>query len=414
MAHALSGSGGTRDCSGSPSPRSWAAPAARSRTCARWSTRPPPRLSPARWRPRPWRRCVIPGDHSAVLEALVSGERIAGVALAADLTSGDGRVSGTAEYVLGADAAGVLLLPAGDGVVLIDAGADGVTVEALKADRLLPAAGPRRARFGRRRGAAGVAAAVRGPGRHGAGGRGRRPGPLDAADRDRVREGARAVRQADRQLPGHQAHVRRDAAALRAGLGGRGRRAAARWPNPTMRSCPSPRRWPRPPASRPPRPTPRTASRCSAVSASPGSTTRICICGAHTAFRGSSAAGALAAPRRGVDAARACAAACTSIWTRSSSCVRRSPPRSAEVAALPAEKRQVALAEAGLLAPHWPRAVRPRRLAGRAAADRPGAGRGRGGAPGPGDRVVGGADDPRARQPPSRSNSSCRPRCAAN
>ena len=33
-------------------------------------------------------------------------------------------------------------------------------------------------------------------------------------------EGARAVRQADRQLPGHQAHVRRDVASLRADLGG--------------------------------------------------------------------------------------------------------------------------------------------------------------------------------------------------
>ena len=75
---------------------------------------------------------VIPGDHAAVLEALASGVRTAGVALAADLTYGDGRVSGTAEYVLGADAAGVLLLPAGDAFLLIDAAADGVTVEALK------------------------------------------------------------------------------------------------------------------------------------------------------------------------------------------------------------------------------------------------------------------------------------------
>ncbi len=44
-----------------------------------------------------------------------------------------GRASGTAEYVLGADPAGVLLLPAGDAVVLIDAGADGVSIEPLKA-----------------------------------------------------------------------------------------------------------------------------------------------------------------------------------------------------------------------------------------------------------------------------------------
>ncbi|MBU9766855.1 acyl-CoA dehydrogenase [Mycobacterium sp. TNTM28] len=81
----------------------------------------------------------------AVLEALVSGERSAGAALSADLTlDGDletGTVSGTAEYVLGADAAGVLLLPAGDQVVLVDAGAAGVTVDVLAAtDFSLPLA----------------------------------------------------------------------------------------------------------------------------------------------------------------------------------------------------------------------------------------------------------------------------------
>ncbi|MEV0672816.1 acyl-CoA dehydrogenase [Mycobacterium sp. NPDC050441] len=81
----------------------------------------------------------------AVLEALVSGERTAGAALSADLSlSGGpetGTVSGTADYVLGADAAGVLLLPAGDRVVLVDASAAGVTVELLTAtDFSLPLA----------------------------------------------------------------------------------------------------------------------------------------------------------------------------------------------------------------------------------------------------------------------------------
>ena len=42
-------------------------------------------------------------------------------------------MSGTAEYVLGADPHGVLLLPAGDKWLLVDATADGVTVEPLKA-----------------------------------------------------------------------------------------------------------------------------------------------------------------------------------------------------------------------------------------------------------------------------------------
>ena len=70
---------------------------------------------------------------AGLLQALASGERTAGVSLTADLTLDGDRVSGTAAYVLGADAAGLLLLPAGDAVVLVDAGGDGVTVELLKA-----------------------------------------------------------------------------------------------------------------------------------------------------------------------------------------------------------------------------------------------------------------------------------------
>ena len=46
---------------------------------------------------------VIDDSHADLLEALASGERSAGVALSAELRYDDGRVSGTAEYVLGAD-----------------------------------------------------------------------------------------------------------------------------------------------------------------------------------------------------------------------------------------------------------------------------------------------------------------------
>ncbi len=88
--------------------------------------------------------------------------------------------------------------------------------------RLLPAAGPGRAHRCTRRGRAGLEATRGGPRRDRAGRRGRRAGPLDTAHRHRIREGSRAVRQADRQLPGGQAHVRRDAAAFRAGRSGRG------------------------------------------------------------------------------------------------------------------------------------------------------------------------------------------------
>ena len=76
---------------------------------------------------------LIGGSHPELLESLASGARTAGVALSADLRHTDGRVSGTADYVLGADGAGVLLLLANDAWLLVDAGADGVTVEPLKA-----------------------------------------------------------------------------------------------------------------------------------------------------------------------------------------------------------------------------------------------------------------------------------------
>jgi alkylation response protein AidB-like acyl-CoA dehydrogenase len=76
---------------------------------------------------------LIGGSHPELLESLASGARTAGVALAADLRHADGRVSGTADYVLGAERAGVLLLLANDDWLLVDAGADGVTVEPLTA-----------------------------------------------------------------------------------------------------------------------------------------------------------------------------------------------------------------------------------------------------------------------------------------
>jgi alkylation response protein AidB-like acyl-CoA dehydrogenase len=76
---------------------------------------------------------LIGGSHRELLESLASGARTAGVALAADLRHADGRVSGTADYVLGADRAGVLLLLANDDWLLVDACADGVTVEPLTA-----------------------------------------------------------------------------------------------------------------------------------------------------------------------------------------------------------------------------------------------------------------------------------------
>jgi 3-oxochol-4-en-24-oyl-CoA dehydrogenase len=72
-------------------------------------------------------------DDTETLEALMSGERTAGFALSADLTVSAGKASGVAEFVLGATADGVLLLPAGDDWVVVDAQSDGVSVQALTA-----------------------------------------------------------------------------------------------------------------------------------------------------------------------------------------------------------------------------------------------------------------------------------------
>ncbi len=74
-----------------------------------------------------------PRDAADVLGALMTGERTAGFALSADLTVTDGRATGSADYVLGAVAGGYVLLPAGEGWVLVDTAADGVAVEALGA-----------------------------------------------------------------------------------------------------------------------------------------------------------------------------------------------------------------------------------------------------------------------------------------
>lgn len=74
----------------------------------------------------------------SVLQALSSGEITAGVALEGDLREAAGRVAGTVAHVLGAhvpgaDGSGILLLPVEDHVLLVDAGDAAVTVEPLEA-----------------------------------------------------------------------------------------------------------------------------------------------------------------------------------------------------------------------------------------------------------------------------------------
>jgi len=74
-------------------------------------------------------------DDPELLAALASGQRFAGVALEGDVHF-DGetsRASGTLPWVLGAAEGGVLILPAGGKSLLVDTGSDGVRIEPLEA-----------------------------------------------------------------------------------------------------------------------------------------------------------------------------------------------------------------------------------------------------------------------------------------
>lgn len=67
---------------------------------------------------------VLGDTHAELLEQLATGQRTAAFTLAAELAYGDGRFRGRA-FVLGADSAGVLLVPAGDTWLLVDGAAQG-------------------------------------------------------------------------------------------------------------------------------------------------------------------------------------------------------------------------------------------------------------------------------------------------
>ena len=74
-------------------------------------------------------------DDPELLAALASGQRFAGVALEGDVRF-DGetsRATGTLPWVLGAAEGGVLILPAGGKSLLVDTGSDGVRIETLEA-----------------------------------------------------------------------------------------------------------------------------------------------------------------------------------------------------------------------------------------------------------------------------------------
>lgn len=72
-------------------------------------------------------------DDPELLARLCAGQLTAGAAFTADLCDRGGRVSGTAEHVLGGLSAGLLVLPVGDDVVVVDAAGPGVRVDPLPA-----------------------------------------------------------------------------------------------------------------------------------------------------------------------------------------------------------------------------------------------------------------------------------------
>jgi alkylation response protein AidB-like acyl-CoA dehydrogenase len=63
------------------------------------------------------------------LPSLADGSLIAAVALSADLEVGDGTVSGQVPAALGAGSAGILVLPSGTDVLVVDLAGDGVTID---------------------------------------------------------------------------------------------------------------------------------------------------------------------------------------------------------------------------------------------------------------------------------------------
>jgi 3-oxochol-4-en-24-oyl-CoA dehydrogenase len=68
-----------------------------------------------------------------LLDALASGQRTAGVALGSEITFDGTTATGTARFVLGGLVDGILVLPAGEAWIYVDATAEGVTVAPLEA-----------------------------------------------------------------------------------------------------------------------------------------------------------------------------------------------------------------------------------------------------------------------------------------
>ena len=172
----------------------------------------------------------------------------------------------------------------------------------------------------------------------------------------RVREGPRAVRSGHRHLPGRQAPLRQHAGRDRAGH----RRRVGRGPGRVGRRRRSSRPPPRPPPrwpSRPPTSAPSSTSRCTAASASRGSTTPTCTCAGPPRSRPSSTprprASQVDRPRPSGREARVARSTCRPRprpWPTTVRDVRRS----ASARSTPTAQRD-ALIDSGYVMPHWPK-----------------------------------------------------------
>ncbi len=225
-------------------------------------------------------RCAPDSVRAQLLPGLADGSTVGALALSGNVTVGsDLVVTGESPAVLGAPDADVLVIAAGEDVVIVDAAADGVTITALDsldttrsvgsvALRGVTVAEDRVLRGRRTQGPHGVPD----PG-VGRGGRRQLGGPGHGR---RVRQGARAVRPDHRHLPGRQTPCRQHAGERRGDHRGHLGRGARRRPG----QCVVPRRGGR--RARHPHAGLQRAVQHSAARrhrATPGSTTPTCTCG---------------------------------------------------------------------------------------------------------------------------------------
>ena len=163
-----------------------------------------------------------PGElQKRLLPALADGSLIGAVALGGEVRQADGTATGEAGVVISGHLADVLLVPAGDDVLVIEKSAGGVQAkvpanldQSRRAARVRLDGAPATVLPGARGLLTAVARAVlrRGGGRH---------RQRDHRAGGRVRQGPPAVRPADRDLPGGQASLRQHAGGGRTGHGRR-------------------------------------------------------------------------------------------------------------------------------------------------------------------------------------------------